>query len=228
MPSLAFKTIGALGYASYAAARLCAKLPFAAYYRFKVVAVPVERMPQMPRGYSWRPLERHDLGGYTVDIDGDAQAERFAQGLRCLGVFDRAGELAGITWIGTGVHVEPSAGIRYLLPARAAWDTGLWVPEEKRMTRAFSAVWAAVRLWLEQEGLDSTLSSISDYNVASILSHRRLGGRDLRTIIVLRLGPLQLSFGARPFLHLGGSSALPTVTLDPARGSAVEPETAAC
>lgn len=213
MASLAFKVIGAIGLASYAAAYLCTKLRHVSYHRFRVVAVPVERLPEMPRGYNWRSLTSADLAGLEIDVGPEVQAARFDAGLDCLGVFDRKGELAGVSWLCKRQHHDPIFDLRYLLPANAAWDTGLWVPEDKRMGRAFSAVWAAIGDWLRREGLEWTMSSIADYNVASILSHRRLGARKLRHFVVLSIGSLQITFGARPLLRLKSRARPPSARL---------------
>jgi|GEM_PF-6609954 len=123
-----------------------------------------------------------------IDVGPEVQAERFAAGMQCLGVFGSSGALVGVSWIGTGRQEDPLFGIRYELPAATAWDTGLWVPEDKRMTRAFAALWAAIGEWLRSERLAWTMSSIADYNVASITAHRRLGANELGTITILRLG----------------------------------------
>ena len=214
MASLAFKVIGTIGLASYAIAFVCANRRHLAYHRFKLVAVPAAGLPAMPRGYAWRRLGRADLAAHTIDVGPEVQAARFAAGLECLGVFGRSGELVGVSWIGASDHEDPLFGLRYQLPPGTAWDTGLWVPEDKRMTRAFAALWGAIGEWLEAEGLAWTMSSIADYNVASLTAHRRLGARELRSVAVLRIGRLQLSLGARPFLRWrGAAAAAPVVRL---------------
>lgn len=210
---LTFKVIGMIGLASYAMAYVCSKRRHIAYHRYKLIAVPAEALPDMPRGYSFRELGAEELAQHTIDINPEAQAERFHQGLICLGTFDRAGALAGVTWLARRVHHEGDLHLRYYLPENAAWDTGLWIPEEKRMGRAFAAVWGTVKQWLDKEGLDWTMSSIADYNVSSILAHRRLGSVRLRYIIVLRLGRLQFTIGARPFVCLIGRTRIPSVKL---------------
>lgn len=216
MAGVAFKVIGAIGLASYAIAYVCARRRHIAYHRFKLVAVPVANLPAMPRGYTWRPLERTDLAQHTIDVGPDVQAKRFAAGLSCIGVFGRSGELVGVSWVGCGAQEDPLYGIRYELPPEIAWDLGLWVPEDKRMTRAFSAVWAAMGEWLRGEGLAWTMSSISDYNVASITAHRRLGASELGSVAVIRFGRLQISFGARPLIRWRGAAdeRAPTIRLD--------------
>ena len=158
-----------------------------------------------------RPVE---LARHAIDASPENQRERFADGLECLGVFDRGGELAGVIWLGRNIQRDPLLGVRFALPATAAWDTGLWVPEDKRMSRAFSAVWAAVAEWLRREGCEWTMSVIADYNIPSILSHRRLGAHELRTIVTLRVGRLQLTWGAWPIVRVIAPSRLPTALLE--------------
>jgi hypothetical protein len=210
---LGFKVIGFVGMASYAVAYACAKWRYVSYHRFKVVAVPVERLPKMPRGYAWRVLSAGELSANAIGANPESQRGFLADGLECLGVFDRAGELAGVIWLGRHYSRDPLLGVGFQLPSNAAWDTGLWVPEDKRMSRAFSAVWAAAAEWLRREGCEWTMSVIADYNIPSILSHRRLGARELRTIVTVRFGRLQLTWGARPFVRVIAPSRLPTARL---------------
>lgn len=216
MPTmLSFKVLGMIGLASYAVAFACSKRRHISYHRYKLIAIPADKLPDMPRGYTYRELGQAELAEYTIDIDGAAQAERFAAGLRCLATFDRHGALAGIAWVARHSHQEGDLRIRYSLPDDAAWDTGLWIPEDKRMGRAFAAVWASMKDWLQREGLRWTMSSIADYNVSSILAHRRLGSTRLRYIVVLRIGSLQLTIGARPMIAVLGKSPIPSVRLRP-------------
>lgn len=214
MPTmLSFKVIGMIGVASYAVAYLCSKRRRISYHRYKLITVAADQLPDMPRGYSWRELGPAELAEFTIDIDVAAQAARFAGGLRCLGTFDRTGALVGVAWVTRDRHHEDDLKVTYRLPADAAWDTGLWIPEDKRMGRAFPAVWASLKDWLQREGLRWTFSSIADYNVPSILAHRRLGSKRLRYLMVLRLGPLQVTLWARPFVTILGRTRIPTVRL---------------
>lgn len=213
MAGLSFKVLGAIGLASYAAAYLCVQLRHVSYDRFLLIAVPVARLPDMPKGYSYRMLGPDDLAEFAIDIGPEIQAQRFAVGMQCLAIFDRRGELAGVSWLARRAYREGHLHVRFRLPDNAAWDTGLWVPEHKRMGRAFSATWGAIKHWLHGEGLDWTLSSIVDYNIPSILSHRRLGARTLGHVVVLRIGRWQFTVGARPFLTVRGRHAMPTAQL---------------
>ncbi|MET0364654.1 MAG: hypothetical protein ABW169_08360 [Sphingobium sp.] len=190
--------IGRSGRLSYLLGRLCGKLPGVVYVRHLLVAVSAEHLPAMPRGYAARALTQDDLAPHRIDADATTQAERFAAGMTCLGLFDRHGALLGVTWLGRSVHEETVLRIRFRLPPDAAWDGGLWIDEERRMSRAFIALWAGVRQWLEAEGLDQTISSIADYNAASLAAHRRLGARTIGQVGVIRIGRLQCTLGGRP------------------------------
>lgn len=187
--------IGRTGRLSYLAGRLCGMLPGVLYVRHVLVAVPVASLPAMPRGYSVRPLTPEELAPHRIDADTVTQAGRFAAGMTCLGLFDRHGAMPGVTWLCRDVHEETVLRIRFRLPAGMAWDGGLWIDEERRMGRAFVAIWAGVRAWLEAEGLTGTISSIADYNAASLASHRRLGARTVGTVSVLRIGRWQWTLG---------------------------------
>ena len=200
MASVAFKVLGVMGMASYAAAYVCTRLRCVSYKRVKLIAVAARGLPAMPRGYRFCELGQAELAAFAIDVGPQVQAERFASGLTCLGVFDRKDALVGVCWLARGAYRDTFLDVRFVLPEGAAWDMGLWVPEDKRMSRAFAAVWAAIGHWLHREGLQWSLSHIADYNVASILSHRRLGAIPLGHVAVLCLGRWQVTLGARPIL----------------------------
>ncbi|MCE7795487.1 hypothetical protein LWE61_02825 [Sphingobium sufflavum] len=189
--------IGRSGRLSYLFGRLCGRLLGIDYIRHILVAMPVEAMPRMPRGYDARIVSAEELARHRIDADARVQADRFAMGMTCIGAFDRHGRLLGVTWLGTGHHRETVLRIGFGLPPGAAWDGGLWIDEERRMTRAFQALWAGVRDWLEAQGLAQTFSSIADYNAASIAAHRRLGATVVGQVGVIRIGGLQCTIGGR-------------------------------
>ena len=210
---LSLKVIGMAGLASYAVAYACARRRHVAYHRYKLIRIAAAALPDMPRGYSARALGPTELARHVIDVGPEAQAERFRAGLACLGTFDRAGALVGVVWMARVAHRENDLHVRYVLPDNAAWDTGMWIPEDKRMGRAFAAVSAAIKQWLREHGLDCSMSSIADYNVSSILAHRRLGSVRMRYVTVLRLGRYQLNLGARPRFCILGRSPMPAVAL---------------
>jgi hypothetical protein len=201
MPSMfAYKVIGLIGLSSYAAAYLTGRVPKLRYARYRIVAIPRSALPQMPRGYSWRELNAEELANHVIDKPQAAQARRFAQGLRCVAIFDRHGALSGVSWLGTGTHFEGDMPISFSPPEGSVWDTGMWVPQEKRMGRAFAAIWAAIGAWMDDRGRTWSISCINDYNVQSLLAHDRMKAQLMGHLTVFQIGRLILSFGAAPRL----------------------------
>lgn len=209
----ALAVIGAQSLILYFVSRSLSRMRSVAYNRFKIVEVPVAQLADMPRGYSCRTLEPAELVSRVIDVGPDVQAERFASGYECLGVFDRGDELIAVTWLARLHPEDDSLDVQFILPDDAAWDTGMWIRDDRRMGRAFAAVWGAIKQWLEKRGLNRTISAIVDYNVHSIASHNRLGARSLGYLTVVRVGKLQYAHGARPSWRWLGSGPKQTVAL---------------
>lgn len=207
--------IGAQSLILYFVARGLSRMRGVAYNRFRIVDVPVARLADTPRGYSSRSLSPAELASFVIDVGPDVQAERFAGGYECLGVFDRLNELIAVAWLARKHPEDDSLDVRFLLPEGAAWDTGLWIRDDRRMGRAFAAVWGAIKQWLEQQGLERTISTIVDYDVQSIASHDRLGARSLGYLTVVRIGKLQYAHGARPSWRWLGKGPKQRVLLGP-------------
>ncbi len=187
--------IGRSGRLSYLFGRLCARLPHVEYERHLLVAMSTDRIAPMPRGYTVRPVGGAELARYRIDASPMVQKHRFAAGMTCLGVFDRHARLSGVTWLGSLLHEETVLRVRFLLPSGTAWDGGLWINEGCRLSRAFPALWAGVGAWLETQGLHRTVSSIADYNAASLAAHRRMGAKVIGQVGILRIGSVQCTMG---------------------------------
>jgi hypothetical protein len=190
--------LGVAGVASYTLARLAVRSRIFRYYRYALVAVDTVSLPAMPRGLCVRSIDAAELTTFPIDAPPDVQADRFAQGMTCLGAFNAAGALLGVTWISAVSIVEDDVAVRFLLPPNASWDTGLWIDPRYRLSRAFAALWAGTREWMEARGRDTSYSRIADYNLASASAHRRLGARRLGHHTVVTLGPWQISLTTRP------------------------------
>lgn len=173
---------------------------FITYYRYAIIAVAAASMPLMPRSLSVRAVEAEELARHEIDAPPNVQGDRFAQGMTCLGAFNPKQVLLGVTWIGTQNFIEDDVAVRFDLPEGSCWDTGLWIVPQHRLGRAFLALWAGTREWMEARGLHTSYSRIADYNLASILAHRRLGATVLDHTIFIRVGPWQFSFATRPRL----------------------------
>ncbi len=201
MPDIAsLKLLGLAGVVSYAAARLAAKAGMVGYSRLTLMAVPVSGMPQMPSGFRVEPIDTVALCGYTIDISPEVQRLRFAQGMICLGAFNRKDELVGVTWIGSGPFEEDAMPIRFHVPEDAAWDAGLWIAPRHRLGRGFAALWAGTADWLRANGKTWSMSWIADYNLPSLLSHKRMGGVTVAQIMTFRFFRWHYTAEGRPRL----------------------------
>lgn len=200
---------------SYLFGRLCDRIPGVSYVRHVLVVIDRDQLPAMPRGYVVRSIDAAELAGYRIDADAGVQAGRFAAGMVCLGAFDSHGAMVGVTWLEPDAHAETVLRVQFRLPADACWDGGLWIDEERRLSRAFVAIWAGVGLWLDAQGKRRSVSSIADYNAASIAAHRRLGARTDGHVAVFRIGSMQLTMGGRIGLRATWGARWPEVKLEP-------------
>jgi hypothetical protein len=199
VPSMStLQLLGLAGVLSYAAARFAAKAGLLGYNRYMLVAVPVEQMPKMPRGFTVEALSAEALQAYEIDVSAEVQAARFAQGLSCLAAFNARQELVGVNWVGTGSFVEDEVHVRFTVPGDAGWDTGLWVKPEYRLGRGFAALWAGTADWLRAHRRIWSMSRIADYNLPSILSHNRMGAVTVGHITAIRFWHWQWMADGRP------------------------------
>lgn len=182
----AIKLLGIAGVLSYATARLATKAGIIGYSRYTLVAVPLAGMPKMPRGYRVEPITPEDLSRLAIDANVDEQKRRFAQGLTCLAAYNARDEFVGITWVGTGPFDESMVHLRFIVPETAIWDTGLWIHPDQRLGRAFAALWAGTAQWMRARGRQWSMSWIADYNLPSLLSHRRMQSATVGHITTVR------------------------------------------
>lgn len=187
MPDIiSLKMLGIAGVVSYAAARLASKAGVIGYRRYVLVAVPVSGMPQMPRGFTVRALTPNELGNHVIDVPEEAQADRFLQGLTCLGAFNAKGAMVGVNWVGISDFTEGEVHVRFSLPPKAGWDCGLWIAPQYRLGRGFAALWAGTAEWLRARNCECSVSWIVDYNLQSLLSHRRMGAVTIGHLTAMR------------------------------------------
>lgn len=213
--------LGLIGAASYLAARAARGMGTLAWHRYAILAQPRAGLPVMPRGYAVRELAAAELAGLAqegqaVDASAAVRAERFAAGLTCLGVFDRRAALTGLVWLGQGTYREDEVAVRFVIPPRCCWDTGLWIAPEHRMGRSFAALWAGVGQWMDARGLGHSLSRVADYNLPALTAHRRMGAQVLSRRSFLRIGGWQWAGEAQPRLvRLGPAGAAAELDLGP-------------
>ena len=201
MPSATtIQLLGLAGVLSYAAARFATQARVIGYSRYSIVAIPRHGLPKMPRGFTVRPLSFDELATYKIDATREEQERRFNQGLTCLAAFNASGDFVGITWLGTKAFDESMVRLRFVVPDNAIWDTGLWIHPDHRLGRGFAALWAATGEWMDAHDRNWSISWIADYNLPSLLSHRRMGSQLLGHITTLRLFHWQFMSQGRPRL----------------------------
>jgi hypothetical protein len=198
--STTLQLLGLAGVLSYAAARFAAKAGVVGYSRYSLVAVPLSGLPKMPRGFTIRPLSFAELGEFDIDAARDEQQRRFDQGLTCLAAFNARGEFVGVTWVGIKPFDESMVRLRFIVPENAIWDTGLWIHPDHRLGRGFAALWAATGIWMQAQGREWSISWIADYNLPSLLSHKRMRSQLLGHITTFRLFRWQFMAHGRPRL----------------------------
>jgi hypothetical protein len=131
-------------------------------------------------------------------------------------VFDRREALTGLVWLGQGTYREDEVAVRFVIPPRCCWDTGLWIAPEHRMGRSFAALWAGVGQWMDARGLRHSLSRVADYNLPALTAHRRMGAQVLSHRSFLRIGGWQWAGEAQPRLvRLGPAGAAAELDLGP-------------
>ncbi len=201
MPALqTIQLIGIVSTLSYALARAATRSGFAAFHRYAIVSVARDAVPAMPAGWRVETMTPDALSRHSIDVGPAEQARRFADGLTCLGAFNRRDVLTGVIWLAQGAYREEEVDVDFLLPPGACWDTGLWVAPQHRLGRSFPALWAGVAQWMQARGIDQSISRITDYNIASILAHRRMRAKTLSHHSFLRIGNWQYSSDTRPRL----------------------------
>lgn len=201
MPDIiSLKMLGVAGVLSYAAARLATKAGIVGYRRFVLVSVPLAEMPTMPRGFSVREMTLETLLGLHIDVSPSVQANRFEQGLTCLGAFNAKNVLVGVIWVGSGPYIESIVHVRFAVPKDAAWDTGLWIAPQYRLGRGIAALWAGTAEWMRRHDRQCSISWIADYNLPSLLSHRRMGATTIGYLTAIRFFQWQYIANSRPRL----------------------------
>ena len=201
MPDIiGLKMLGVAGVASYAAARLAAKAGIFGYRRFALVSVPLAEMPTMPRGFSVCELTLEALSALHIDVSPEVQADRFEQGLTCLGAFNAKNVLIGVIWVGIGPYTESIIHVRFAVPQDAGWDTGLWIAPQYRLGRGIAALWAGTAEWMKRHNRQCSISWIADYNLPSLLSHRRMGATTIGHLTAIRFFHWQYISNGKPRL----------------------------
>ena len=191
-------------------------------FKYDFMAQPVPHAPWLCRGRGASIVVRRLFAGDAelAELPRPASviASRFKQGAICLGAF-AAGSLIGQLWVVPGAYREDEVRCSYvpLPPGRAAWDFDVYVAPQHRAGFVFLRLWDAANQLLNERGIQWSISRISAFNPASILSHRRMAARRVASAIFIVIGGWQLSLASispRVFLSRRERS-FPQFSIDP-------------
>lgn len=107
----------------------------------------------------------------------DIKAQRFSQGARCLGVYNKKGELIGYSWYCQRHYDEDLVRCTYELVdvKHSIFDFDLYVMPKHRLGVAFLGIWYGVNTVLAPQGVRYTFSRLARFNTASRRAHAHLG-----------------------------------------------------
>lgn len=164
-------------------------------YEFMVQAIGGPRL--LPAGLSKNLSTREICEGDPEVAEMPALAhiktQRFRQGARCLGVY-RKGQLLGYSWYVRERYEEDEVRCTYELADRESsiFDFDFYVLPEHRMGIAFLAIWQGMNEALAPQGVRSTFSRMTRFNLASRRAHARLGARRAASAVFLQAWRLEL------------------------------------
>ncbi len=190
---------------AYATDRLLRRLGWGCVHDYLFLAQPIAATVPPPGKFTSRELGPTDPALDALPLTAAVRAYRFAQDAICVGAFD-GDRLAAVLWYTAGPYEEDEVRARYApLPAPAcAWDFGVYVLPQYRLSRAFANLWAGAAASMRQRGIRWSLSRINSVNGASVAAHRRLGACSIGRATFVRLGALQIAIANhRPWLHCG-------------------------
>lgn len=183
-------------------------------YPYQIFMQPLSQAPLLPLALA-KNLRRESLfpGHPLLDIVQVPQVvlkERFAGGAQGLVALRRDDPLGYAWWRRSSYH-ESEVRCVFEIDDKevAVFDFDVFVLPAHRMGLGFISVWHVLMEHLGSIGVTHSYSRISEFNLASLRAHTRLGGQVIDRIIFIRLGLLSVALIRRlPFVRVAwGSSA---------------------
>ncbi|WP_417319018.1 hypothetical protein [Emcibacter sp.] len=192
-----FRQLGIYSTFCYGADVILQRLGIGSLYRYLYYAQPLEMLVKPAgRRSAFEVAELKPDNPDLLDLLGrDVLDYRYGQDAVCLAAL-KEGKIAALLWYTAGPYQEDEVKAVFVPPAGNAWDFGVHVEPEFRMTRAFMTLWSEGARLMTERGLENSLSRISSYNPNSILSHSRMGAFEIGRATFLSLGPLQVSWSS--------------------------------
>jgi hypothetical protein len=192
------RAFGALAGALYLADRAARRLGLPlAFSHHMLVVQPVAPTPRLPpgrgRSIDVRPVAAGTPGLDALDAPPAVAAFRFGQGAACLGAY-KGDATVGLIWLAFDRYTEDAFRLRFELEPQGAcaWDLGLFIAPDQRGGLAFARLWDGADQVMRARGVRWTLSRVAGINLGSNAAHARLQARPIATLVVVRLGPVQV------------------------------------
>ena len=144
----------------------------------------------------------------------DVIMNRFNQGALCFVAY-KNNTFAGFLWLIKNKYVEDEVKCNYFpLPARnSVWDFDVYISPEQRISFVFIKLWDYANSYMRANGITTSMSRISAFNISSIKSHGRLGAKRIGQLTFFCLGSLQILFASKaPYIFLTiGNKFIPSL-----------------
>lgn len=164
--------------------------------------------------------EIHALKEFPREIN--AIKKRFEQGGICLAAYIK-GNFSGYIWFNLHDYREDEVKCIYSpWPEKeTAWDYDIYIKPSVRLGFVFAKLWDSANAQMAKQGIRWTLSRISVFNQASLLSHQRIGAEKIGTATFICLGSLQLMLATvSPYICLSiGETNIPKIIFKMRNGS---------
>ncbi len=206
---ISYAQIGFSGTIYYLADIILRKIKIGSVYPYCFLSQPLSspgKKLRLSKGYAVRKIQPGDPR--LLEILPPAVCDyRFEQKAVCIGAFKEE-TLTALLWFTTDIYHEDEVRADFIPPSDACWDFGVHIEPEYRMTRAFSNLWGASTVIMNDMGYEKSLSRISAFNPISLHAHTRMGAKLIAKAIFINIGPVQISFSnAKPLLYISFSKS---------------------
>ena len=190
-------------------------------YFYEIMVQPISEKPLAPKNltksFELREIKAADPELAKFPRSEKVVAERFEQGVICLGGFQKS-EFIGYLWIQFGKYYEDE--VRCLFApepeSEAVFDFDIYIFPDHRFGIGFIALWDGANEFLKRRGIRFTCSRVSRFNVASRKSHEHFGWKCIGRTVFLCGATSQLMLGTiKPYFHFSLKKAnLPKIRIN--------------
>lgn len=177
-------------------------------YVYEIVVQPISVKPLLPGTFrkqlAIREIRGDDPEIALMPVRPEVMAERLRRNATCLGAF-RDGSLIGYMWFCGPTYEEDEVRCTYCVsPAeQAVFDFDFYLFPEHRLGFGFAALWNRANEILTQRGVRYAFSRMTQFNLASLRAHRRLGCTPVGRAIFLQAWQVEfMAATIPPYVHL--------------------------